>query len=148
MFYYLLAGAPQAEKESLYLTKASDYTYLNQSKCYTLDGVDEAYEYSRLKQSLEMVGFTNEKHKRLNSVISAVLHIGNIEFTKKSTYHCDEAVTIKNQEEVSIVSKLLMVKEETLTNALICKRTKTKSETITINYKMQDAIATKDAMVR
>ena len=149
VFYYLLAGASQQEKEALYLTKPSDYQYLNQSKCYTLDGVDEAYEYSRLKQSLEMVGFTNEKHKRLNSVISAVLHLGNVEFTKKSTYHCDEAVMVKNQEEVAIISKLLMVKEEMLMSALTCKRTKAaKGETIVINYKTADAVATRDAMAK
>ena len=150
VFYYLLAGASQAEKESLYLTKASDYQYLNQSKCYTLEGVDEAYEYSRLKQSLEMVKITNEKHKLLNSVISAVLHLGNVEFTKKSTYHCDEAVMVKNPEkEVAIISKLLMVKEETLMSALTCKRTKAaKGETIIINYKTADAIATRDAMAK
>lgn len=111
--------------------------------------MDEAYEYSRLKQSLEMVKITNEKHKRVNSVISAVLHLGNIEFTKKSTYHCDEAVMVKNQDEVAIVSKLLMVKEETLTSALTCKRTKAaKGETIIINYKTADAIATRDALAK
>ena len=149
VFYYLLAGANATEKEALYLTKPADYTYLNQSRCYTLDGVDEAYEYSRLKQSLEMVGFTPDKHRRLNSVLSAVLHLGNVEFVKKSTYHCDEAVMVKNPEEVSIISKLLMVKEETLLSALTCKRTKAaKGETIIINYKSADAIATRDAMAK
>ena len=41
-----------------------DYFYLNQSKCYTLEGVDEVHELSRLKQSLEMVGFSAEKQRR------------------------------------------------------------------------------------
>ncbi|XP_053214006.1 unconventional myosin-IXb-like [Panonychus citri] len=149
VFYYLLAGADSADKEAFYLTKASDYFYLNQSKCYTLEGVDEAYEFSRLKQSLEMVGFSREKQRRLYAVLSAVLHLGNVEFTKKSTYHSDETVMVQNVEAVSTISKLLMVKEETLLSALTCKRTKAaKGETIIINYKMADAVATRDAMAK
>lgn len=37
---------------------------LLQSNCYTLDGVDEKYEFSRLKQSMEMVGFSVETKRR------------------------------------------------------------------------------------
>jgi uncharacterized membrane protein YoaT (DUF817 family) len=47
-----------------------------QSGCYVLDNVDEKYEFSRLKQSMEMVGFTNEKQRRLFAVLSAVLLLG------------------------------------------------------------------------
>ncbi|RWS29857.1 unconventional myosin-IXa-like isoform X2 [Leptotrombidium deliense] len=149
VFYYLLAGSSNADKETLHLTKPSEYFYLNQSKCYTLEGADEAYEFSRLKQSLEMVGFSADKQRRLFAVLSAVLHIGNVEFVKKSTYHCDETVMVKNESAVSVISKLLMVKEETLLSALTCKRTKAaKGEMIIINYKLVDAIATRDAMAK
>lgn len=44
-----------------------------------LDNVDEKYEFSRLKQSMEMVGFTAEKQRRLFSVLSAVLLIGTLQ---------------------------------------------------------------------
>jgi myosin heavy subunit len=40
-----------------------------QSNCYTLEGVDgefvdEAHEFERLKQSMEMVGFSTETQRR------------------------------------------------------------------------------------
>lgn len=149
VFYYLLAGCSQEEREILHLHRAQDYYYLNQSKCYSLEGVDEAYELSRLKQSLEMVGFSTVKQRRLMSILSAVLHLGNVEFARKSTYHNDETVTVKTPHVVSIISKLLSVKEEDLLSALTCKKTKAaKGETIVINYKMADAIATRDAMAK
>lgn len=149
VFYYLLAGCSQAERETLRLTKPPDYFYLNQSKCYTLDGVDEAYELSRLKQSLEMVGFSTDKQSRVLSILAAVLHLGNVEFSKKSAYHNDETVIVKNASVVSIISRLLMVREENLLSALTCKRTKAaKGEMIIINYKMADAVATRDAMAK
>ncbi len=73
-------------QQSLYLSKPSDYNYLNQSKCYTLDGVDESYEFSRLQQSMEMVGFSPEKQFRCFQVLSAVLHLGNVEFSKSTVF--------------------------------------------------------------
>lgn len=52
------------------------FNFIFQSGCYVLDNVDEDYEFSRLKQSMEMVGFTPEKQRRLFSVLSAVLLLG------------------------------------------------------------------------
>ncbi|KAG1704388.1 Unconventional myosin-IXb [Nymphon striatum] len=107
VFYYLLAGASIAEREYYKLEELKDYRYLNQSSNSVVEGVDEAYEFLRLKQSMEMVGFSVEKQRRLFSVLSAVLHLGNIEFVKKKTYHHHEAVSIKNPELVSLISSLL-----------------------------------------
>jgi len=42
-----------------------------------LGNLDEKYEFSRLKQSMEMVGFTPEKQRRLFAVLSAVLLLGH-----------------------------------------------------------------------
>lgn len=89
MFYYLLAGASETERENLSLTQPQDYHYLNQvldyleywlssswfaslqqSECYELENlgteeiVDEAHEFARLQQSMEMVGFSSDTQRR------------------------------------------------------------------------------------
>lgn len=98
---------------------------------------------------MEMVGFSKQKQFLCFKVLSAVLHLGNVQFSKKCAYHSDETVMVKNPEMVTIISKLLHVKEETLTTALTCKRTKAaKGEMLVINYKLPDAIATRDAMAK
>lgn len=148
VFYYLLAGASKEEREELHLTRPEDYYYLNQSQCYTLEGTDEAQEYTKLMESMRMVGFNLDKRKRLIRVLSAVLHLGNIQFSKKSTYHSDEAVQVKNPEVLSLISSLLGVKEETLNSALTTKRAKAPGETLVISYKMPEAVATRDAMAK
>lgn len=76
VFYYLMAGATAQERQQLGLLRPKDYNYLNQSKCYIIDGCDEQFEYLRLKQSMEMVGFTQAKQNRLFSILSAVLLLG------------------------------------------------------------------------
>lgn len=149
VFYHLLEGASEQERSQLYLKKAHEYNYLNRSGCSTLENVDESYEFSRLKQSMEMVGFTVEKQRRLFSVLSAVLLLGNVEFQpRKSAYHHDEAVGIKNPEVVALISDLLRVKQETLMQALTAKRARASGETLVINYRLPEAIASRDAMAK
>lgn len=77
VFYYLLAGANEQERQLLHLESCERYNYLNKSGCYGLENIDERHEFSRLKQSMEMVGFTPEKQKRLFAVLSAVLLLGD-----------------------------------------------------------------------
>lgn len=85
---------------------------------------------------MEMVGFTPEKQRRLFSVLSAVLLLGNVEFhPRKSAYHHDESVGVKNPEVVALISELLRVKQETLMQALIAKRARASGETLVINYR-------------
>lgn len=81
VFYYLLAGASEQEKQLLHLESCDRYNYLNKSGCYGLENIDERHEFSRLKQSMEMVGFTAEKQRRLFAVLSAVLLLGNYRIT-------------------------------------------------------------------
>ncbi|KAI9565582.1 hypothetical protein GHT06_009374 [Daphnia sinensis] len=149
VFYHLLVGSSPQEKQALHLLPPEAYRYLNQSDYHNLDEGDECYELSRLKQSMEFVGFCTETQRRIFAVLSAVLHIGNLEFQpKKSTYNHDESVTVKNTAVVSTIAQLLRVKEEILHQALISKRARASGETLVINYRMPEAIAARDAMAK
>ncbi|XP_012945024.1 unconventional myosin-IXAa [Aplysia californica] len=97
---------------------------------------------------MEMVGFSPETQKKIFSVLSAVLHLGNIEFKKKGDKHHDESVTVRSGETVKTISLLLKVKERYVLEALTQKKTTAGDETFVINYKMEDAIATRDAMAK
>ncbi|XP_038073351.1 unconventional myosin-IXa-like isoform X2 [Patiria miniata] len=146
VFYYLLQGAEDVERESLWLEKPQDYFYLNQSNCFTLEGVDEKYEYTRLKQSMEMVGFSRETMKRIFSVLSAVLHIGNITFRKRNEH--EEYVTVKNIATVKLVSDLLKVKQETLVSVLTKRKSMASGDQFVVQYRMSEALATRDALAK
>ncbi|KAM3965597.1 unconventional myosin-IXb [Aphomia sociella] len=149
VFYYLLAGASEQEKEQLHLLSVDKYNYLSRTGCSLVPGVDEQYEFSRLKQSMDMVGFTMDKRRRLFAVLSAVLLLGNVEFQpQRKSYHHDEAVGVRNPEVVSLISSLLHVKQETLLAALTSKRARASGETLVINYRLPEAIATRDAMAK
>ncbi|CAB0036224.1 unnamed protein product [Trichogramma brassicae] len=148
VFYYLLTGANEQEKQVLHLRNSDWYHYLNKSGCYGLENADERHEFSRLKQSMEMVGFTPEKQRRLFAVLSAVLLLGNVEFLPKKSYNHHEEVMVKNPEVVALISELLRVKQETLILSLTAKRVRASGETLVINYRLPEAVAARDAMAK
>lgn len=152
-FYYLIAGATLKEREEFHLTKVCDYFYLNQKGRQFDVGYRnnrlEAEGLSRLRKTMEIVGFSPEKQHRVFSVLSAVLHLGNIEFVRKSNYHNDDFVQIKDATVVTLISDLLGLKQQTLLNALTSKRTKAaRGEMLHFCYKLHEAIATRDAMAK
>lgn len=152
-FYYLIAGASPKEREELRLTRVCDYFYLNQTKQQYDIGYrnsrKEVDGFIRLKKSMEIVGFSPDKQHKVFSVLAAVLHLGNIEFERKSIYHNDDFVQIKNTSVVTFISQLLGLKPRTLLNALTSKRTRApRGETLHFCYRLHDAIATRDAMAK
>lgn len=152
-FYYLLAGASAKEREEFHLTRVCDYFYLNQNRSQFDVGYRsskiESEGFNRLKKSMGIVGFSPEKQQSVFSVLSAVLHLGNIEFVRKSNYHNDDFVQIKDPSVVTFISDLLGLKQQTLLNALTSKITRAaRGEMLHFWYKYHEAIATRDAMAK
>ncbi|OQV17134.1 Unconventional myosin-IXb [Hypsibius exemplaris] len=112
-----------------------------------MNGVDCTFEL-RLKQAMEMVGFT-ARIRQIFSVLSAVLHIGNIQYVKKaSSYHHDESVIIQNRDVLAMVASLLQVNEELLHSALISKCAIAYNEALIMNYKLPEAVNARDALAK
>ncbi|ETE68350.1 Myosin-IXa, partial [Ophiophagus hannah] len=104
VFYYLLAGASEEEKSAFHLKQPDEYHYLNQD-CFSVEGEDLKHDFERLQLAMEMVGFLPKTRKQIFSLLSAILHLGNICY-KKKTYR-DDSIDICNPEVLTIVSELL-----------------------------------------
>lgn len=61
---------------------------------------------------------------------------------RKSAYHHDESVTVRNSEVVCLISELLRVKKETLLSALTAKHARASDETLVINYRLPEVCCT------
>ncbi|WZZ31957.1 hypothetical protein YC2023_015358 [Brassica napus] len=98
IFYELCAGASPILKERLKLKTASEYTYLNQSDCLTIDGVDDAQKFRKLLEAFDIVQIPKEHQERVFALLAAVLWLGNISFRVADNENhvevvADEAVT-------------------------------------------------------
>ncbi|XP_074521897.1 unconventional myosin-IXAa isoform X3 [Halichoeres trimaculatus] len=163
VFYYLLAGASEEERKAFHLMKPEEYHYLSQiSKstqeepwdsdcdgepdCFTVEGEDLKHDFERLQLAMEMVGFLPATRKQIFSLLSAILHLGNIRY-KRKTYR-DDSIDICNPEVLPVVSELLEVKEETLFEALTTRKTVTVGERLIVPYRLSEANTVRDSMAK
>ncbi|XP_030620550.1 unconventional myosin-IXAa [Chanos chanos] len=163
VFYYLLAGASEEERMAFHLKKPEEYHYLNQMTkkphrllwenyyenepdCFTVEGEDLKHDFERLQLAMEMVGFLPATRKQIFSLLSAILHLGNIRY-KKKTYR-DDSIDICNPEVLPTVSELLEVKEEMLFEALTTRKTVTVGERLIVPYKLAEAGTVRDSMAK
>uniref|UniRef100_A0A8C9WKJ7 Myosin IXA n=1 Tax=Scleropages formosus TaxID=113540 RepID=A0A8C9WKJ7_SCLFO len=145
VFYYLLAGASEEERNAFHLKKPEEYHYLNQD-CFIVEGEDLKHDFERLQLAMEMVGFLPATRKQIFSLLSAILHLGNIRY-KKKTYR-DDSIDICNHEVLPTVSELLEVKEEMLFEALTTRKTVTVGERLIVPYRLAEAVTVRDSMAK
>ncbi|XP_073692650.1 unconventional myosin-IXAa [Garra rufa] len=164
VFYYLLAGASEEERTLFHLKKPEEYHYLNQmtkkplrlhwdnyyenepQDCFTVEGEDLKHDFERLQLAMEMVGFLPATRKQIFSLLSAILHLGNIRYKKK--IYRDDSIDIGNPEVLPVVSELLEVKEEMLFEALTTRKTVTVGEKLIVPYKLAEAGTVRDSMAK
>uniref|UniRef100_A0A672UHW3 Myosin IXA n=1 Tax=Strigops habroptila TaxID=2489341 RepID=A0A672UHW3_STRHB len=145
VFYYLLAGASEEERSAFHLKQPEEYHYLNQD-CFSVEGEDLKHDFERLQLAMEMVGFLPKTRRQIFSLLSAILHLGNIRY-KKKTYR-DDSIDICNPEILPIVSDLLEVKEEMLFEALVTRKTVTVGEKLILPYKLAEAVTVRNSMAK
>ncbi|XP_048185380.1 unconventional myosin-IXa isoform X2 [Perognathus longimembris pacificus] len=164
VFYYLLAGASEEERLAFHLKQPEEYHYLNQitkkplrqswddycydsePDCFTVEGEDLKHDFERLQLAMEMVGFLPKTRRQIFSLLSAILHLGDICY-KKRTYR-DDSIDICNPQVLPIVSELLEVKEEMLFEALVTRKTITVGEKLVLPYKLAEAVTVRNSMAK
>ncbi|XP_071464540.1 unconventional myosin-IXa isoform X5 [Marmota flaviventris] len=164
VFYYLLAGASEEERLAFHLKQPEEYHYLNQitkkplrqswddycydyePNCFSVEGEDLRHDFERLQLAMEMVGFLPKTRRQIFSLLSAILHLGNICY-KKKTYR-DDSIDICNPEVLPVVSELLEVKEEMLFEALVTRKTVTVGEKLILPYKLAEAVTVRNSMAK
>ncbi|KAI3374768.1 hypothetical protein L3Q82_021326 [Scortum barcoo] len=143
VFYYLLMGASKDEQEEFHLLKPKDYLYLKQEDLHLDDEEKLSQEYKRLHQAMEMVGFLASTKKHIFSILSAILHLGNVTFTLTED---TEVLEVGPAEVLSTVSDLLRVQKERLVKTLTQRRVMTANATLVSQYTLQEAYVMRDSM--
>ncbi|KAJ0515798.1 putative myosin ATPase [Helianthus annuus] len=119
--FYLLCAAPQEEIEKYHLGNPKSFHYLNQSKCYELVGVNDAHEYLATRRAMDVVGISKEEQEAIFRVTAAILHLGNIEFTKGKEVDSSVLKDDKAKFHLKVTAELLRCGSVGLEDAL-CKR--------------------------
>ncbi|XP_059070090.1 myosin-17-like [Cryptomeria japonica] len=146
--FYLLCAAPQQEIEKYKLGHPSLFHYLNQSNCYQLDGVNEAEKYLATRRAMGVVGISTEEQDAIFRVVAAILHLGNVDFTKGEDSDSSKPKDENAMFHLKMAAELFMCDVKGLQDSL-CKRViVTRDESITKSLDPVAAVTSRDALAK
>ncbi|KAK9291324.1 hypothetical protein L1049_019269 [Liquidambar formosana] len=121
--FYMLCAAPPEDVKRYKLGKGNPRTfrYLNQSKCYELEGVDDSKEYIATRTAMGIVGISPDEQDAIFRVVAAILHLGNIEFANGKEMDSSQPKDEKSWFHLRTAAELFMCDEKKLEDCL-CKR--------------------------
>ncbi|MGH0142525.1 UNVERIFIED_CONTAM: hypothetical protein FKN15_055414 [Acipenser sinensis] len=147
VFYEMLKGLSDMQKQELYLQGPETYFYLNQGGACELEGKEDAGDFLVLLKCLETIGLSEDQLTTIWSILSSILQLGNICF---SSYERDsyELAMIFNDTETRIVGSLLQVSGEELQNAITYRITETSYDRIYCPLSVESAIDARDSIAK
>ncbi|XP_021811107.1 myosin-11-like [Prunus avium] len=146
--FYLLCAAPQEEIEKYKLANPKSFHYLNQSRCYELVGVSDAHDYLATRRAMDIVGISAKEQEAIFRVVAAILHLGNIEFTKGTEVDSSVPKDDPAKFHLKMTAELLMCDVDALEDAL-CKRVMiTPEEVIKRSLDPQSAAISRDGLAK
>ncbi|KAI4300104.1 hypothetical protein L6164_033518 [Bauhinia variegata] len=146
--FYMLCAAPSEDIQKYKLGNPRTFHYLNQSNCYELEGVDDSKEYIATRRAMDIVGISSEEQDAIFRVVAAILHLGNIEFTKGKEIDSSVPKDEKSRFHLQTAAELFMCDAKALEDSL-CKRViVTRDETITKWLDPESAALSRDALAK
>ncbi|KAK4418367.1 Myosin-11 [Sesamum alatum] len=146
--FYLLCAAPQEEVEKYKLANPKTFHYLNQSNCYELVGVSDAHDYLATRRAMDIVGISQKEQDAIFRVVAAILHIGNIEFSKGKEIDSSVLKNDQSKFHLKTAAELLMCDPVALEDALLKRVMVTPEEVIKRSLDPDGALVSRDGLAK
>ena len=144
IFYQLVAGASDTQREELGLLPAEQFDYLNQGGHAVISGVDDREEFNATMQSLAQIGIAQDKQRQIFQLLAALLHLGNIKITATRT---DSSLSASEPSLVKACD-LLGISPEEFAKWTVKKQLITRGEKIMSNLTQQQATVVRDSVAK
>lgn len=143
IFYQLLKGESTTKLRDVYRldSNTDTFKYLNGSTPDIVN-VDDAEEFKILKESFDIMGFSNSEIELVFLGIAVVLLLGNLEFT---SWKADQA-SFKKDKKLSMIAEMLGLDEEQLSKNLLKPRVKAGREYVERLQNAREVKSTIDAI--
>lgn len=139
VFYQLVAGAAASPeiRDQFCLQSKESYCYINQSGCYTLNNVNDANMFDRLRLAMNVLSIPAQMVDGIFCVLSAILLLGNMKFEDIEGEKSD--LTSSDKEDIlPTVCNLLGFDSEKLTEALLFRQIQVRGTVTSIPFKSQE----------
>jgi myosin-5 len=144
IFYQLVAGATDAEKERLGLQSAEYFDYLNQGSAPVIDGVDDKQEFDATRQSLTKIGVPPESQAHIFQILAALLHIGNVKIAASR----QDSVLAPDEPSLVKACQLLGIDAANFAKWTVKKQLISRTEKIISVLTQQQAIVVRDSVAK
>ncbi|XP_019374010.1 PREDICTED: unconventional myosin-X [Gavialis gangeticus] len=140
IFYALLAGIEEEEKEAFYLSVPENYHYLNQSECIADKTINDADSFREVIMAMQVMQFSKEEVREVLRLLAGILHLGNIEFITAG------GAQVSFKTALGRSAELLGLDSTQLTEALTQRSMILRGEEILTPLSIQQAIDSRDSM--
>uniref|UniRef100_UPI00358E9D69 unconventional myosin-VIIa n=1 Tax=Myxine glutinosa TaxID=7769 RepID=UPI00358E9D69 len=147
IFYCLLRGMSEPEKQQLGLVRAEDYTYLTMGGCTMCEGRDDAREFVGIRSAMRVLMFTEKESLEVLKLLAAILHMGNLLFEAR-TYDNLDSCEVQYSMHLKMAAQLLEVDVSDLRNCLSSRTLIARGETVTTPLNREQALDVRDAFVK
>ncbi|KAM9985090.1 hypothetical protein ACTFIY_009513 [Dictyostelium cf. discoideum] len=128
IFYQLLSGASEELKEKLNLKSIEEYSYLNKSGCFEIEGVSDEEHFNKTCHAMQVAGITLVEQENIFRILSAILLIGNFEFESIAGSN-DDSCQLIDRDPLEKVSVLLgCAQPDELLNSMLTRKVVTGKE--------------------
>ncbi|XP_056095174.1 unconventional myosin-Va isoform X1 [Rhinichthys klamathensis goyatoka] len=143
IFYQLCACAHLPEFEPLKLGSADDFPYTNQGRSPVIEGVNDLKEMQATRKAFSLLGITEAHQMGLFQILSAILHLGNVEVKERGSSSC--GISDENGH-LAVFCDLTEVSYESMAHWLCHKKLKTATETLNKPVTRLEAVNGRDAL--
>jgi len=145
IFYQLLVAASAEQRCVLRLAdndELSQYTYLTQGETSSMQHVDDCDNFKEVQKALRICDFSHEEEMALFSVVSSILHLGNVSF------HDEDGVSDVDDEgqNVETISQLLGCSGDALRYALTNRSIFAEGAKVCSPLSAEQAVYARDAL--
>ncbi|KAK2564848.1 Unconventional myosin-X [Acropora cervicornis] len=140
IFYALLAGASEEQKNELLLNAPEKYHYLKQSGCYGDPSINDVEDFNNVLNAMKVMSVADEEISDVLHVLSGVLQLGNVNFMSAGGAQVTEKGILEN------VANLLRLDIYQLIDALTQKSMVLRGEEILSPLSVEQALDSRDSM--
>uniref|UniRef100_A0A665WNW2 Osteoclast-stimulating factor 1 n=1 Tax=Echeneis naucrates TaxID=173247 RepID=A0A665WNW2_ECHNA len=147
IYYQLIEGANNQQKEGLGIMTPDYYYYLNQSGTYKVDGTNDSKDFQETMEAMQVIGITDDIQTQVLQIIAGILHLGNISFIEAGNYGQVESTDL-----LAFPAYLLGIDPTRLQDKLTSRKMDSKwggkSESINVTLNQEQATYTRDALAK
>ncbi|PWA26693.1 hypothetical protein CCH79_00000882, partial [Gambusia affinis] len=145
IFYQLVEGGEEDLLRWLGLERnCKNYRYLVQGDCAKVSSINDKSDWKTVRKALSVIDFSESDTEHLFGIIASVLHLGNLKFEADARGYA----TIKNNQEMHWVSKLLGIPNQVLHQGLTHRKIEAKTEEVLSPFSVEHAVYARDALAK